>query len=210
MLKPVHCVVPFKSIGCKSRLSPVLSDEQRHLLAFAMLRDVLKALRSTDRVTLLARPGLRCEMLEDLGIELVFSNLELNDALNYFIDRVASSGWHEDILITMADLPLLREEDVKMMIQTPGDVVLAPGRGGGTNMILIRDPRFRTRYSGLSFLKHQLEAARLGIEVGYYYSYRAGCDIDEPEDLLEILLHSNGETKALLETFGIKATSSPA
>ncbi|HOK57581.1 MAG TPA: 2-phospho-L-lactate guanylyltransferase [Methanothrix sp.] len=208
MLRPVHCVVPFKSSGCKTRLSPILSAEQRWLLAVAMLRDVLRALRSIGMVTVLARPGMSEDLILDLNASLRFSELELGDALNVFIDENAAAGWPADLLIVMADLPLICEEDVLGMISVPGDVVLAPGRGGGTNMILIRDGRFRTRYRGLSFARHQREAEELGIEAGYYYSYRAGCDIDEPGDLIEIMLHSNGESRALLERFGLSIVES--
>ncbi|MEM2097717.1 MAG: 2-phospho-L-lactate guanylyltransferase [Methanothrix sp.] len=204
MLRPVQCVVPFKSSGCKTRLSPVLSGEQRWLLAVAMLRDVLRALRSIGMVTVLARPGMSGDLIADLNASLRFSELELGDALNEFIDENAASGWPYDVLIVMADLPLLREEDVLGMLRYPGGVVLAPGRGGGTNMILIRDRRFRTMYRGMSFARHLREAEELGIETGYYYSYRAGCDIDEPGDLIEIMLHSNGEARALLESFGLR------
>lgn len=204
----MHCVVPFKSSGCKTRLSSALSGEQRWQLAVAMLRDVLRTLRSIGMVTVLARPGMREDIIADLDATLRFSELELGDALNGFIDENTAAGWPADILIVMADLPLIREEDVLEMIRTPGGVVLAPGRGGGTNMILIRDSRFRTRYKGLSFAKHKREAEELGIEAGYCYSYRAGCDIDEPGDLIEILLHTNGESRALLERFGLRILES--
>ncbi|MGB9902218.1 2-phospho-L-lactate guanylyltransferase, partial [Methanothrix sp.] len=185
-----------------------LSAEQRWLLAVAMLRDVLRALRSIGMVTVLARPGMSEDLILDLNASLRFSELELGDALNVFIDENAAAGWPADLLIVMADLPLICEEDVLGMISVPGDVVLAPGRGGGTNMILIRDGRFRTRYRGLSFARHQREAEELGIEAGYYYSYRAGCDIDEPGDLIEIMLHTNGESRALLERFGLSIVES--
>jgi 2-phospho-L-lactate guanylyltransferase len=206
--RPIHCVVPFKSSGCKRRLSSLLSSEQRWLLAVAMLRDVLRALRSIEMVTVLARPGMSEDLIGDLNASLRFSELELGDALNELIAENAAAGWPADLLIVMADLPLICEEDVLGIIRVPGDVVLAPGRGGGTNMILIRDGRFRTRYIGLSFAKHQREAEELGIETGYYYSYRAGCDIDEPGDLIEIMLHSNGEARALLERFGLSIVES--
>jgi len=159
-------------------------------------------------VTVLARPGMSEELIADLNACLRFSELELGDALNRFIDENAASGWPADVLIVMADLPLIREEDVLGMIRTPGGVVLAPGRGGGTNMILIRDSRFRTMYRGLSFARHKREAEELGIETGYYYSYRTGCDIDEPGDLIEIMLHTNGEARALLERFGLRILES--
>ncbi len=69
-------------------------------------------------------------------------------------------------------------------------------------MILLRSPNYRTCYRGLSFPKHLQQARDLGLRVTIYESYRAGCDIDQPEDLAEVLLHGRGETKALLESMG--------
>jgi 2-phospho-L-lactate guanylyltransferase len=112
-------------------------------------------------------------------------------------------GWQEDLLIVMSDLALLSREDLTGMVKTEGDVVLAPGRGGGTNMILVRDPQFRTCYEGLSFPRHLDQARRLGIQAGIFYSYLAGCDIDEPADLAELLLHGRGEAARALRAMGL-------
>ena len=83
-------------------------------------------------------------------------------------------------------------------------VVLCPGRGGGTNMILIRSPRFRTCYQGLSYPKHKDLARKMDLCLSVYESFRAGCDIDRPEDLAEILLHGKGEARSLLEKWGFQ------
>jgi 2-phospho-L-lactate/phosphoenolpyruvate guanylyltransferase len=111
-------------------------------------------------------------------------------------------GWREDLLIVMADLALLSEDDISGILGCPGDVVLCPGRGGGTNMILIRSPMFRTCYTGLSYPKHLAAASQAGLKASIYESFRAGCDIDEPDDLAEVLLHGCGEAKALLTELG--------
>jgi 2-phospho-L-lactate guanylyltransferase len=195
--RPVRVIIPFKLRGAKSRLSAALSPEERELLALAMLRDVLDA-ASGLRVTVLSRPGL----VERIGAEVVESGLDLNEALNKMIEDWAGRGWPSDVLIAMADMALLRGEDLRGMIETEGDLVLSPGRGGGTNMILIRSPEFRTCYKGLSFPRHLDLARKLGLEVVIYYSYRAGFDIDEPSDLAEVLIHGHGETRRLLGSLG--------
>ena len=69
-------------------------------------------------------------------------------------------------------------------------------------MILIRSPSFRTCYHGLSFPKHVAYARQAGLEVSVFESFRAGCDIDEPEDLAEVLLHGRGRSKTFLEDIG--------
>ena len=201
MQQPVHIVIPFKHQGAKSRLSSVLSSRERRLLAFAMLKDVLDAVSGFGWATVLSRPGL--DMVEiDREVEILESELELNDALNSLIEEEARRGWPSDILIVMADLAILTEKDVVGTLNCDGDVVLCPGRGGGTNMILMRSPEFRVCYQGLSFPKHLTFAKGAGLKVSVFESFRAGCDIDEPEDLAEVLLHGQGETKSVLESLG--------
>jgi len=194
-------VIPFKNQGAKSRLASVLTPWERQLLSFAMLMDVLDAVLGQGPATILSRPGLN---IADIGrdVEIQESELDLNDALNALIAEVACLGWPSDILIVMADLALLTEKDVVGILNCDGDVVLCPGRGGGTNMILIRSPRFRTCYQGLSFPKHLAFARQTGLGVSVFESFRAGCDIDEPEDLAEVLLHGRGRSKKVLEEMG--------
>lgn len=201
MGQPIHVVIPFKNQGAKSRLASVLTPWERQLLSFAMLMDVLDAVLGQGWATVLSRPGLN---VVDIGydVEIQESELDLNDALNSLIACEARQGWPLDMLICMADLALLRQDDVVGILSCEGDVVLCPGRGGGTNMILIRSPKFRTCYHGLSFPKHLAFALQAGLEVSIYESFRAGCDIDEPEDLAEVLLHGRGRSKNVLEEMG--------
>lgn len=193
--------MPFKLTDAKSRLAPALLPEQRRLLAFAMLRDVLDVVLGFGWATILSRPGLNTS---DVGrdVEILESELDLNYALNALIADAAGQGWPLDILIVMADLALLTQNDVAGILSCQGDVVLSPGRGGGTNMILIRSPKFRTCYQGLSFPRHLDFARQAGLKSSVFESFRAGCDIDEPEDLAEVLLHGQGESRALLLDMG--------
>jgi 2-phospho-L-lactate/phosphoenolpyruvate guanylyltransferase len=192
-------LIPFKLNGAKSRLSSILSPEERRLLALAMLQDVIDVVTRHSYATILSSPDLD---IVDVGrdVEIFESDLGLNDAINDFLQVHAKRRWPTDILIVMADLALLTERDVIGILDCKGDVALCPGRGGGTNMILVRDRRFRACYHGLSFPKHLDSAKKLGLKVSIFESFRAGCDIDEPEDLAEVLLHNQqGQTFDLLE-----------
>ena len=196
----VQIVVPFKQNGAKSRLSPALTPAERRSLAFAMLRDVLDAVSGQSPATILSRPGLDAvEVGRD--VKIWESDLELNDAINAYLENHARRGWPYDILIVMADLALLTEREVVRIQNCKGDVVLCPGRGGGTNMILTRSPKFRTCYRGLSFPKHLNAAKELGLKVEVFDSFRASCDIDDPSDLAELLLHSRGSAVKALNNF---------
>lgn len=195
-------VVPFKHKGAKSRLSGVLSDVERDRLACAMLDDVLDVVCSAGSVTLIVRPGFNECSVSAGRFDLVESPFDLNDALNSFLDRWSIEGWPSPVLIAMSDLALITKADVEGIVGTSGDVVLSPGRGGGTNMMLIRSPLFRTCYWGLSFLNHLLHAKALGLSASVFESFRAGCDIDEPGDLAEVLIHSSRRTAEVLRSLG--------
>ncbi len=203
MQRPVHVIIPFKLNGAKSRLGAVLSPDERRLFALAMLQDVVKAVSSAGPTTILAKPGF--DKSDEYGsFSVLTCDLDLNDAINATISHQQSEGWPEDILIVMADLALLTSEDVRSILQMEGDVVFSPGRGGGTNMILIRNPVFRAQYRGLSFLKHIEFVRTMGFKAGIYASYYACCDIDEPSDLAEILIHGKGKSRSFLESIGIE------
>lgn len=207
MQRPVHVVIPFKLNGAKSRLDPILSTDERRLFALSMLQDVVRAVSGAvsvaDPITILAKQ--RFDKSESDGnFNILKCDLELNDAINAFIERQQIEGWPEDVLIVMADLALLTSEDIKGILQKEGDVVFSPGRGGGTNMILIRNPSFRAQYRGLSFPKHKDFARSLGLNARVYASYYAACDIDEPSDLAEVLIHGRGSSISFLKSIGIE------
>jgi len=65
-----------------------------------------------------------------------------------------------------------------ILVSTNADIVIAPGRMGGTNAIFIRDPAsFHVDYYGASFLKHLKIASGLHTEV--FDSFNISTDIDE-------------------------------
>lgn len=203
-MSSLRVIVPFKLNNAKSRLSPLFSLEERRRLALTMLDDVVKSASRLGEVVICTRDPLpRESIIFSLPSKVVECDLELDSALNEMVEYWQKKGWPTDFLIIMADLPLVRPQDLQELIQTPGDVVIVPGRGGGTNLILIRDPRFRVHYYGLSFLKHLQTARDMGLHVGVYESYRCGCDIDEPSDLVEVLIHGQGQTPKLLKELGL-------
>lgn len=206
-MRPIRVVVPFKLECAKSRLSSALSSLEREKLALAMLEDVVDAVSGLGEISILLRgPIPEGEPFDRLrsrpGIEILDCPRDLDPALNLFIASLEKKGWPSDLLIAMADLPLMRATDLDDLVMTPGGVVIVPGRGGGTNLILIRDPKFRVSYYGLSFLKHLQRAEDLGLSAGVYESFRCGSDVDEPPDLVEAMIHGRGRTPELLKSLG--------
>ena len=193
----VHAVIPFRPANPKTRLSSLLSEDERCSLANGMLRDVIDAVRGAEgRVTLLSTEPYDIE-----GVNLCVKPLGLNEALNEFFAEVCGP-----VLVIMSDLPLATPDAILRVTETDADCALVPGRGGGTNVIYLRDPsRFRADFYGASFLDHCHVAEEFGLSCEIIDSYRLSTDIDEKEDLVEIILHSRKESssQAFLQGAGI-------
>ncbi|MDR2944888.1 MAG: 2-phospho-L-lactate guanylyltransferase, partial [Methanosarcinales archaeon] len=132
----------------------------------------------------------------DFEITVIIDDSDLNTAVNSYLKSSESP-----VLIVMADLALLKKEDIKAMIKPPeiesSDFVrIAPGKDGGTNMMYICKPSaFEVSYYGESFKKHKEEAHRKKMIYAVHDSFCAAADIDEPEDLNEILRHGSGKIR---------------
>lgn len=190
----MRIVIPFKKENAKSRLSDVLTPDERGLLAIAMIYDVLDATRG------FAVDILTPSIFDDARIDphILWSEAGLNDALNEYLSKIAEYGC-DPVMIVMADLPLLKSRHVREIADSDADLVIAPGKGGGTNILSIKDPsRFSTDYYGTSFLDHLGIAHDNNLSVEVYDSFAAATDIDEPDDLVELLIHGNGEAARTL------------
>jgi 2-phospho-L-lactate guanylyltransferase len=175
-------IVPFKERNAKSRLAALLSEEERDEFARRMLRDVTSSLRDSvvDGFMMLSEDGL-------------------NESINGIL-----SCRNEETLIVMPDLPLITAENIDEIVAHEEEIVIAPGRRGGTNVLFIRSPRrFHVDYHGLSFLDHLKIARENGLSTGIYDSFLASTDIDEVDDLIDLLTHGNGYAAQYLSEIGI-------
>ena len=102
----------------------------------------------------------------------------------------------------MADIPLVSTKNIMDIVSSNADIVIVPGRMGGTNAVFIRDPAsfhvvitaqvsLNTLRSLQAFIQRSLT---LLISV---------LDIDEVPDLIEVLLHGKGQSKEYLKKIGI-------
>jgi len=187
-------LIPYKPRNPKTRLSALLSQEEREQFAAAMLEDVKAAVRDA-----LCSPVLVCtELFDSEDVQVTITDTDLNGSLNAILSRNVGPT-----LIIMADLPLADAASVRRVISTEKDVSIVPGRGGGTNAIFMKEPqKFHVDYYGTSFLKHMKIAADAGLSVDVIDSLRLHTDIDEPEDLVELLIHGTGKSRAYLEALG--------
>lgn len=191
----MRAVIPFDAKTPKQRLASVLDAEERAAFARVMLQDVLAAMEPTP-----FEPTVRSTApISDAGTVPVEIDERPLDAV--VTDAISA---HVPLAVVMADLPLLRPETLARLGDQDGDVVFAPGRGGGTNAMLVRDPSFDTNYHGVSIRDHRRFARERDLAVNELDSFRLGADVDEPADLLEVLLHGEGESARWLESAGFR------
>jgi len=196
----MRAVIPFRKSNAKSRLSSLLSEKEREELAMAMLNDVAGTLVRSGCFGVI--DILSTSMIEVEGVNIVLTEMGLNEALNEYLGKMSSHKINEPVLIIMADIPLVSTKNILDIVSSNADIVIAPGRMGGTNAIFIRDPAsFHVDYYGASFLKHLKIASGLHTEV--FDSFNLSTDIDEVPDLIEVLLHGKGYSQEYLKKIGI-------
>lgn len=194
----MKAIVPFKVINAKSRLASLLTVEERTRLAQLMLKDITKTLKESGlQVTLLTT------MPFEWDADILVSEKDLNSALNDFLGMQ-----DEPMMIVMADIPLITCKNIKDIVDCEADLVIAPGRGGGTNIQFIRYPqRYHVDYYGASFLDHVRIARENSLTIEVLDSFNTSSDIDEPGDLVELYIHGRGESAAYLRTITVLDTS---
>jgi 2-phospho-L-lactate guanylyltransferase len=194
----MRVVVPFATEQPKTRLSAVLAPDERRAFARAMLCDVVAAVYAAGHTPLvLATAPLDDETFADPPD--VSSALDAADTAVHVDDSPLSAAVNTvladadgPVAVVMSDLPLATAESVRRLTAIEADVTIAPGRGGGTNALVVRHPDFRVDYHGVSYRDHLHVARDVGASVGTLDSFRLATDVDEPEDLTEVLLHSDG------------------
>lgn len=182
----MNVLVPFAATEPKTRLAGVLRPEERDEFARAMLRDVCETVvEAGGSPTVLSTAEIDCEWPVAVDDRL------LTPAVNDRLDP--------PIAVVMADLALATPAALSRLFETDGDVVLAPGLGGGTNALVVRRPGFSVDYHGVSIADHRRIAAETDATVTEIDSFRLAVDVDEPEDLVELALHGDGPAAAWLE-----------
>jgi 2-phospho-L-lactate guanylyltransferase len=174
--------VPFSPEDPKTRLSSLMTDEERAEFVRACLDDVVEALEATE-----AEPVVLSTESLDTDHDTVVRDEPLTPAVNSVLSEAETP-----VAVVVADLPLVTPEALERLFAPDSDFVVAPGRGGGTNAFVTRLPGFRVDYHGTSFIDHAESARGLGAEVHVVDSFRLSTDADEPDDIVEVLLHGKG------------------
>ncbi|WP_224333945.1 2-phospho-L-lactate guanylyltransferase [Haloprofundus halobius] len=190
----MRVLVPYEAARPKTRLSDMLDSAERESFSRAMLADVVETVAETG-----AEPTVLATDSVDVEAPVVVDEQPLSAAVN---DRLAETT--DATAVVMSDLALATPRVLSRFFGASGDLVVAPGRGGGTNALVVRHPRFRVDYHGASYLDHLRVARDVGASVREFDSMRLSTDIDEPDDVVELLLHTDGRTREWLLDAGFE------
>lgn len=188
----MRTLVPFAAARPKTRLAEVLDPEERRAFARVMLGDVLAAMPDTAEPIVVATEPV------DVDAPVEVDDRRLTPAVN---DRL-----EPPTAVVMADLALATPTALRRLFDADGDVVVAPGRGGGTNALVVRTESFHVDYHGASIRDHRDIAEVTAASVSEVDSFRLATDVDEPADLVEVLLHGSGDAPAWLGERGFALT----
>ena len=200
----VFVIVPVKELnGAKSRLSPVLADEERKEFCLKMLEDVLGAVKPVEQVhqtVVTSKDSTVLQVAKDFDtVPLKESEASLNQAVFEAISWCVGRG-ARCALILPADIPLVTPADLSRMLYLgrKAQMVVSPSRDGmGTNALLLAPPNVCPMcYGPRSFQRHVEEALKRRISLRILRSSRIALDIDTVEDLSYFLSLNNRRTKA--------------
>jgi len=198
----IAALVPVKALRqSKSRLRPVLSDEQRQALVMAMLEDVLGLLAGVSGIAATAVVSPDVEVLafaRQVGAQAIREPSRprgLNAALTFASHMLCEQG-AGGLLVLPVDVPLASAAAIEAIlnrIDGNPSIVLCPSRSGGTNALALRPPGIIPfRFGHRSSAAHQREARARGLPLEVLPLPSLALDIDRPQDLAAILAQPNG------------------
>jgi 2-phospho-L-lactate guanylyltransferase len=200
-------IVPVKKFeNAKTRLSRILSADDRIQLSSLMLQDTLSVLGGMQRLeeTVVVSGDKRArEISARYGAKILHEQKEsgVNAAVK-LADIYCSKRKADATVVIPQDLPLLDTIDVAMACDLAEKeakcIVICPSlRYDGTNLLLRKPPSTtETYYDNDSYETHIKSARERGIPVKLFLSKRLMSDLDTPEDVMQ-LAKETGSGKTL-------------
>lgn len=211
-MQKTFAIIPVSKFkDAKTRLSPKLTIIERENLLKAMLKDVVNGLNGTvDNTIVISSDEDVLNYVRELGVETLKENgvTDLNGALTQAIEYC--SKFCDKVLIVPSDVPLIKKSHVKNMLKKGKkfNVVIAPAKGGGTNVLLCPTSNFSVKFGDYSFFEHINEAKMKNFTFKIFDSFYLSLDVNTAEDLGEIMLHGRGtEARKYLRIVNLKVRS---
>ncbi len=172
-------IVPFNfGRPCKTRLAPLLSEEERAALAFAMAAHVVAVVAATPGIA-----AVRVIAPVDPMLAPALWIADQGRGLNAEMEAARDAVIPEPVLFIHADLPLLGTADVRALLdaaEVAGSAIAPDMEGRGTNAIALADGRAFAPAFGIDSLgahRHLLADTMLVERDGL------SCDIDDAQSL---------------------------
>ncbi len=189
----MFAVVPLNDASlAKTRLAPALTGAERAALERWMAGRALAAILGSGVVAEVAVLSPSVSLLSwarAVGcVPIAQENGGLNEGLELAREQ-ALRGGATALLALLGDLPFLRGEDVRAMVQVAAGsrpvVVVAPDRHNrGTNGLLMRPADAMPFAFGAGSLARHVKIAReSGLPLRWYLSRGTRYDVDTPDDL---------------------------
>jgi len=186
-------VLPIKNPdNPKSRLSDLMSLDERRRLAWAMYEDVARAIaagRGQAQVVVVTGFEAARRHATSLGFEVLFEDEQVSESASVDrASRILAARGFDAALRLPGDIPLLQPDDVDALlaieVPSPGALFVPSYEGTGTNALLRTPPDvFPSRFGPNSLALHKKEASRAGAACIVLNNPRIALDIDEPADL---------------------------
>ncbi len=206
-------LVPVKDHAlAKSRMSPLLSPQERAQVAWSMLVDLVNAIEPLPYPVALVTSSQQAGSLAGkLGWQVIREERQFSESAS--VDaasaRLATAGV-EAVLRLPADLPLIRSQDIadlfSHLVPAPCAVMVPSRDRTGTNALLRTPPAvFPSRFGPDSLKLHTEEAARAGVRVVIVENPRLAFDLDDATDIAHFLSHpADCETYRMLISLNVK------
>ena len=202
-----YAIVPVKKFeNSKTRLSPMLTPDERIILSSLMLSSTLEVLACTQlaQVVVVSSDSRVQGIAARLGARFLHEEKDtgVNSAVtladNYCVEKGADAT-----VVVPEDLPLLNTMDIAMVcdlaVNDASCIVICPSiRYDGTNLLLRKPPRImRTHFDNNSYVTHIETAKDLGIPIKLFFSKSLMSDVDTPEDIKQIAKETGGISKTI-------------
>lgn len=206
----IFAIVPVKGfLNSKSRLSAVLSPEERAELSSRMLEDTLASLSGCPQLSriVVVSSDRRAEALAG-QFGAAFVHEERDSGVNAAValaDLYCTQNGADATLVVPQDIPLLSAGEIALVCHKAQAeercIVICPSRRfDGTNILLRRPPdAIPLSFDRNSYYSHVASAKERGVRVITVEPPSLMLDLDTPEDAREVVAKGEGVQGRVLE-----------
>ena len=215
-MKKIAAVIPMKNLQfAKSRLSTILTWQQRKNFAFFLLDITIKTLKESRLITEIIVVSSD-KTIEKFSFEnsLKFIKEDSDSGVNNAVvlaDRYCVNNDIDANIVIPHDIPFISAKEIDQICNIsekyPKCIIICPSkRFDGTNILFRKPPNvIKTFYDDNSYINHLKEAQKLNITIESLELDNLMFDIDTREDLIEFFILQNW--KSFLKDFNLKGNN---